>query len=174
MQLSEHVVHDYKTLSLSLKAHPVSFLRQKLRALNILSSEELKTKKDGDAVKVAGLVLVRQRPGTASGICFMTIEDETGDANLVVFPKLFDHYRKEILNARLIMVEGKLQVDGIVVHVIVDKCYDLTKLLRKLTPVENEQPLLLQLSSSDAEQSPPLADSKENSELVFPGGRNFK
>jgi error-prone DNA polymerase len=70
-------------------------------------------------VKVAGLVLVRQRPGTAGGICFMTIKDETGVANLVIFNTLFDKYRKEILQARLLMVEGQLQIQGEVIHVIV-------------------------------------------------------
>ncbi len=77
------------------------------------------TLKDGDLVKVAGLVLVRQRPGTAGGICFMTIEDETGFANLVIFERLFEKFRKEILQSKLIMVEGKLQIEGEVIHVIV-------------------------------------------------------
>ena len=83
-------------------------------------------------VKVAGLVLVRQRPGTASGICFITIEDETGFANLVIFQKLFDKYRKEILQSKLLMVEGKLQREGEVIHVIVKRCYNFSKLLRQL------------------------------------------
>src|SRR6266542_746433 len=84
MSLSEHVVHDYGTTSLSLKAHPVSFVREKLKMLHVLSTSELIAGNDGDIVKVAGLVLVRQRPGTAAGICFMTIEDETGTANLLI------------------------------------------------------------------------------------------
>ena len=91
-------------------------------------------------VKVAGLVLVRQRPGTAGGICFMTIEDETGFANLVIFESLFEKFRKEILQSRLIMVEGKLQIEGEVIHVIVKRCYDFSKLLRHLTPSQNEDP----------------------------------
>jgi error-prone DNA polymerase len=112
MTASEHVVHDYAATSLSLKAHPISFVREKLQQLHVLSSSQLATAKDGNMVKVAGLVLVRQRPGTAGGICFMTIEDETGVANLVIFQSLFDTFRKEILQSRLLMVEGKLQVQG--------------------------------------------------------------
>jgi len=84
MTAGEHVMHDYATTSLSLKAHPVSFIREKLRLLHVLSTKELDDVKDGELVKVAGLVLVRQRPGTAKGICFITIEDEQGTANLVV------------------------------------------------------------------------------------------
>jgi len=133
MTLGEHVVQDYATVGLSLKAHPVSFIRQQLEMLRILSTNLVNNDiQDGQMVKVAGLVLVRQRPGTAGGVCFITIEDETGFTNLVVFEKLFETYRKEILQARLLMVEGKLQREGQVVHVIVRKCYDLTKLLGKL------------------------------------------
>jgi error-prone DNA polymerase len=130
MSASEHVVQDYAATSLSLKAHPVSFVREKLQMLHILSANDLGGVADGTPVKVAGLILVRQRPGTASGICFITIEDETGCANLVVFQKLFDKYRKEILQSRLLMVEGRLQREGEVVHVVVKHCYDLTPLLR--------------------------------------------
>ena len=90
MTSSEHVVHDYAATSLSLKAHPVSFVREKLQQLHILSTRELSIAKNGQPVKVAGLGLVRQRPGTAKGVCFMTIEDETGFANLVIFANLFD------------------------------------------------------------------------------------
>lgn len=161
MSNSEHVVHDYAATSLSLKAHPVSFVREKLTQLHILSTQELTTAKDGDIVKVAGLVLVRQRPGTASGICFMTIEDETGYANLVIFEKLFTQYRKEILQSRLIMVEGKLQVEGEVIHVIVKRCYNFSKLLKHLTANNNEELPLLTLSRADEKS-------------VIPDARNFK
>jgi error-prone DNA polymerase len=89
--------------------------------------------KNGDIVKVAGLVLVRQRPGTAKGVVFITIEDETGTANLVVFSNIIDKYRREILQSKLMMVEGKLQVEGEVIHVIVEKCFDLSRMLRRLS-----------------------------------------
>jgi len=181
MSTSEHVVHDYAATSLSLKAHPVSFVREKLEQLRILSTKELNEAKDGQQVKVAGLVLVRQRPGTASGICFITIEDETGFANLVVFEALFEKYRKPILQSRLLMVEGKLQREGEVVHVIVKCCYDLTKLLRHLTASQEEQLPLLTLSRADEKPEQDFegqrrkVDAREvKREKVFPGGRNFR
>src|SRR4029077_15579821 len=139
----------YAATSFSLKAHPVSFIREKLNQLRIVSTKQLPALTDGAFVKVAGLVLVRQRPGTAGGICFMTIEDESGFANLVIFESLFEKFRKEILQSKLIMVEGKLQIEGEVIHVIVKKCYDFSKLLRHLTPARNENLPLLTLSSSD-------------------------
>ena len=150
MKLSEHVVHDYASTSLSLKAHPVSFVREKLEKLHIVTTTDLLTKKNGDTLKVAGLVLVKQRPGTANNVCFMTIEDETGVANLVIFHPVFEKFRKAVLQARLIMVEGKLQVESNVIHVIVSACYDLTRMLSSLTA------------------DPP------GSENIFPEGRNFK
>jgi len=183
METSEQVVHDYASTSLSLKAHPVSFVRAKLEQLHIMSTKQLTTIPDGAIVKVAGLVLVRQRPGTAKGVCFITIEDETGVANLVVFQNLFDEYRKAILQSRLLMAEGKLQVEGEVIHVIVQQCYDLSKLLRHLTSTKNENLPLLTLSRAD-EKSPvvpsyPGADRKinapeKNQQEIFPKGRNFK
>jgi error-prone DNA polymerase len=179
MTNSEHVVHDYASTSLSLKAHPVSFIREKLQQLHILSTNDLKSAKDGDVVKVSGLVLVRQRPGTAGGICFMTIEDETGFANLVIFQTLFDKYRKEILQSRLIMVEGKVQIQGEVIHVIVKQCFDISKLLRQLTPSNKENLPILTLAYPD-EKSIPAAQNKrsqvrENApEKVIPEARNFR
>ncbi len=98
MTISEHVVHDYASTSLSLKAHPVSFVREKLQQLHITSTNDLTSLRDGDLVKVAGLVLVRQRPGTAGGICFMTIEDETGVANLVIFKTCSRNTAKKFYN----------------------------------------------------------------------------
>lgn len=149
MTASEHVVQDYTSLSLSLKAHPVSFLRKQLKERQIASTAELSGLKDGAPVMVAGLVLVRQRPGTASGICFITIEDETGSANLVVFRQRFDHYRKEILQSRLLMVSGKLQREGEVIHVVVEQCFNLSPLLRKLVASGGEDPQVLALCRAD-------------------------
>ena len=179
MSTAEHVVQDYATTALSLKAHPVSFVREKLKMLHILSSDEIRNAKDGMLVKAAGLVLVRQRPGTAGGVCFITIEDEHGFANLVVFQSLFEKYRKEILGAKLLMVEGKLQREGEVVHVIVRRCFDLSKLLRGLTIAESENLPLLTLSRAD-EKTPFPAENKRTQvresveEGVFGKGRNFK
>jgi len=179
MSISEHVVQDYAATSLSLKAHPVHFIREKLDQLRVISTKQLAGCKNGDSVKIAGLVLVRQRPGTAAGVCFMTIEDEFGFSNLVIWEKLFEEYRKEILQSKLIMVEGKLQVEGEVVHVIVERCYNFSKLLRHLTPSRNENLPLLTLAYADEKSIPPGLDKrsqvKENgNEKVMPGARNFK
>ena len=177
MKISEHVVHDYASTSLSLKAHPVSFVREKLQQLHIMSTGELSNAKDGQFVKVAGLVLVRQRPGTAGGICFMTIEDETGYANLVIVEKLFDTYRNQIIQSRLIMVEGKLQREGEVIHVIVSKCHDFSKLLRSLTSAEDQNLPLLTLSRADEKSIPPGIEKKKQEtpqEKLFPDARNFR
>ena len=179
MTTSEHVVHDYASTSLSLKAHPVSFVREKLEQLHILSTNDLTGIPDGKIVKVAGLVLVRQRPGTAKGVCFMTIEDETGFANLVIFQNLFDKYRKEILQSRLIMVEGKLQREGEVIHVIVGECYNFSKLLRHLTPLRNENLPVLTLARPDEKSIPPPQNKgiqirESAQEKVFPEARNFR
>jgi error-prone DNA polymerase len=182
MPLSEHVIHDYAATSLSLKAHPVSFVRSELNALGILSTSSLENAKDKDFVKVAGLILVRQRPGTASGICFITIEDETGTANLVVFKKLFDQYRKEIIQSKLIMVEGQLQREGEVIHVIVRRCYNYSKVLRKLVPFKEEDSSLESTLSRADEITAPVENRKEKmhnrDEMIqgniFPEGRNFR
>lgn len=149
MTASEHVVQDYSSISLSLKAHPVSFVRAQLSARQIVSTAELGGLPDGAPVMVAGLVLVRQRPGTASGICFITIEDETGTANLVVFRQLFEQCRREILQSRLLMVAGRLQREGEVIHVVVQQCFNLSSLLRKLIPSGEQEPQVLALCRAD-------------------------
>lgn len=179
MAASEQVVQDYATTALSLKAHPVSFLRDKLQRLGICTTQSLPAGKNGDFVKVAGLVLVRQRPGTAGGVCFMTIEDETGFANLVIFQSLFEKFRAAILQSRLIMVTGKLQIEGAVVHVIVKSCHNFSSLLRELTPKEKDLPQVQTLAFRD-ETSIPAAQNKRTQvreaggEKVFPEGRNFR
>jgi error-prone DNA polymerase len=176
MTTSEHVVHDYLTTSLSLKAHPLSFLRDELSRLNIRTAASLESARDGDVVKVAGLVLVRQRPGTASGICFISIEDETATANLVVFRKLFDQYRKEIVRSRLLMVEGKLQREGEVIHVIVRRCYDFSRLLKVL--MTGEELSVKPMSRADETTNPHPSQKHTEPEVVqgkiFPEGRNFR
>jgi error-prone DNA polymerase len=178
MKTSEHVLFDYASTSLSLKAHPVSFVREKLDLLRILPTKDLASHRDGDIVKVAGLVLVRQRPGTAAGVCFITIEDETGVSNLVVWESLFEEFRKEILQSRLLMVEGKLQIEGEVIHVIVRRCTDLTKLLRHLSVGENEAPPVLTLARGDETSIPAHMQKIPNREgeqgEIFYKGRNFR
>ncbi|WP_343522028.1 error-prone DNA polymerase [Pedobacter sp.] len=184
MGKGEHVVQDYATTGLSLKAHPVSFVRDQLDLLHIRSCHTINNNAtDGQLVKVAGLVLVRQRPGTAGGVCFITIEDETGYTNLVVFEKLFETYRKEILHARLLMVEGRLQREGQVVHVIVSKCFDFTKMLGKLLQREVDDLPVFSSLRSDEKTAPYPAQNKrtqvreevnQETKAAFHGGRNFR
>jgi error-prone DNA polymerase len=125
------------------------------------------------------LILIRQRPGTAKGVCFITIEDETGTCNLVVFPKLFDQYRKEILHSRLLMVEGKVERTE-VTHIIVTRCFDYTKLLGSLTEIRNDQQPVLTLSRADEKASPfipmekPLKSQQGGPEDYLHKGRNFR
>jgi error-prone DNA polymerase len=171
MTLTEQVVQDYRSISLSLKAHPVSFLRPKLEALSVITTQKLTTLPGGLPVKVAGLVLVRQRPETAKGVCFMTIEDETGFANLVIFANVFEQYRKEILQARLVMVEGKLQKDGEVVHVIVEQCHDFSKLLRHLSPAIHQIHPSLPFDAPD--QNHKSGTQQKTGDLRLPDARNF-
>jgi error-prone DNA polymerase len=129
----EHVIEDYRHLHLSLKAHPLSFLRIELSRRGILCHEELTAIPSGRRVTVAGLVLVRQRPGTAKGVIFMTLEDETAIANTVVWQSAFEQFRPIVLGARLISVTGKLQNASGVIHVIADHMEDLSPLLRRLS-----------------------------------------
>ena len=135
--------------------------------LHITSTAELTHLRNGDPIKVAGLVLVRQRPGTAKGICFITIEDETGSANLVVFPNIFQQFRKEILRSRLLMVEGKLQIEGEVIHVIVSTCYDLSKLLQQLTSSKDGNLPVLTLSRADQTPAAIYPDQKRHYRKLF-------
>jgi error-prone DNA polymerase len=183
MSLSEHVVYDYGALSLSLKAHPVSFLREKLAANNIIVLDDLNKLNDGDIVRIAGLVLVRQRPGTAGGICFMTIEDETGNANLVVFRNLFENtYRKEILQSKLIMVQGKVQKQDNVIHVIVQHCENWSDQLCALTEDGELEVSLLTLSPRDEKDGFPFETQNKKTQVrkkavqqeLFPDARNFR
>lgn len=167
MKLSEHVVQDYASMGLSVKAHPVQFVRESLTQLHVRTAESLLRTRHGTAVKVAGLVLVRQRPGTASGICFITLEDETGTMNLVVFEKLFNQYRKEIIQSRLLMVDGEVQREGEVIHVIVKRCYNATNLLRQLTP-QDPVPTPYPTARADETTSPFIQGN------IFPEGRNFR
>lgn len=130
MTPGEHVIQDYASTSLSLKAHPVSFLRRSLNRMGVVPTSELSKMKNGMAVRVCGLITVRQRPGTAKGVLFITIEDETGFANLVVWSKTFEQYRKVILQSRLLMVTGKLQIEGEVIHVVVRSCYNMNGIMK--------------------------------------------
>ncbi len=182
MLLSEHVVHDYCATSLSLKGHPVSFIREKLSLLHVKSTKDLMTANHGEIVKIAGLVLVRQRPGTAGGVCFITIEDEAGVANLVVFRSLFEsQYRKEIISSRLLMVHGKVQKEGQVIHIIVSHCEDWSKLLRHLFFNKKEQPASFKTMFDSGNNTLPFEAEDKRTQVRtragedhFPGARDFR
>ena len=111
MPLSEHVVNDYQTIRLSLKAHPMRFLREHYAGQKFVTADRLKNIRDGKRLSIAGLVLIRQRPGSAKGVVFITIEDETGVANFVVWPDVFETQRKIVMGARLMAVHGVVQKD---------------------------------------------------------------
>ncbi len=133
MSAGEHVIEDYAALGLSLKNHPLAFLRLDLDKRGVVPAERLKTMLAGHVVRVAGLVLVRQRPGSASGVIFMTLEDETGIANLVVWPSSFERFRREVMGSLLVEAQGKIQREGEVVHLVLDRLVDLTPMLDSLS-----------------------------------------
>jgi error-prone DNA polymerase len=135
MPLGEQVVNDYQTVRLSLKAHPMEFLRGRYSAQGFVTAGQLKSIKDGKRLSIAGVVLIRQRPGTSKGVVFITIEDETGVANLVVWPKLFERQRKIVMGARLMAVHGFVQrdEDSDVIHVVAARLEDHTHMLRQLS-----------------------------------------
>jgi error-prone DNA polymerase len=123
------VVEDYATMAFSLRAHPLSFVRGELTRQRWKSMADLRRLKDGDRVRIAGLVLVRQRPGTASGIVFITLEDETGVGNLVVWSTIFDKYRSTIMTADVLGCVGRVQREGEIIHVVADSLYSLNDML---------------------------------------------
>ena len=128
MAASEEVVGDYETIRLSLKAHPMSFLRERARRAGAITTKAIDDVPDGRRIAVAGVVLVRQRPGSAKGVVFMTIEDETGIANAVVWPKVFDKFRPQVMGARMVLIRGKVQrapdSEGRVTHIVAETIED--------------------------------------------------
>lgn len=148
MPLSEHVVSDYQTLRLSLKAHPMALLRQGLASRRVLACSDLRALRDGARVAVAGVVLVRQRPGSAKGVVFMTIEDETGIANVVVWPKTLERYRREIMSARLMLIRGRIQRHEEIIHVVSAAIEDRSDLLATLME-DAEEPMPVPIANAD-------------------------
>src|SRR5581483_10739253 len=129
----EHVVQDYAAISLSLKAHPVAFFRAELARRGVVTSAQHWNKRlAGRRVSVAGLVLVRQRPGTAKGVIFVTLEDETGIVNVVVWPKVFERNRRTVMTAQFLLVRGRIEREGLVIHVVADELVDLSADLTRL------------------------------------------
>jgi error-prone DNA polymerase len=141
MAAGREVVEDYRTVGLSLRRHPLAFLRAELRASGMIECRELLTARDGLRVRVPGIVLVRQKPGSAKGVMFITLEDETGIANIVVWPRLFEAQRRLVLSAGMIGCVGKVQREGDVIHVVAAKLLDLTELLRRVADYDESFPL---------------------------------
>ncbi|WP_419695251.1 error-prone DNA polymerase [Mesorhizobium muleiense] len=163
MPLGEHVVHDYRSLGLSLKAHPLAFLRQQLDRSGVTPNARLGQVRDGKRVSVAGLVLVRQRPGNAKAI-FLTLEDEQAVANVIFWERTFNRYRPIVMGARLIRVTGKLQSESDVIHIVADKVEDLTPWLSVLLQEKPDVPVV----QNDRQ------DIAGKAERVMPKGRNFQ
>ena len=134
MPLAEHVVEDYVATGLSLKAHPVGFFRARLTELGAMRNAEHRGEHLAQNLRitVAGLVLIRQMPGTAKGVVFMTLEDETDIANIIVWPKVFAQHRRTVMTARFLAVRGRLQRAGLVVHVVAESFIDLSRDLHRL------------------------------------------
>lgn len=132
MTAGREVVEDYRATQLSLRAHPVSFLREELDAMGIVRCADLQHIRDGRNIEVAGVILVRQRPGSAKGVLFVTIEDETGIANAILWPDRFEIYRRQVMAASMIAIRGRLQKEGEVIHVIADRIVDHDAMLRSI------------------------------------------
>jgi error-prone DNA polymerase len=147
MTAGRNVVEDYSSVGLTLRQHPVAFLRDDLRSQRVMPCGDLLTSHDGQRVTVAGLVLVRQRPGTATGVIFVTIEDETGIANLVVWSSLFDRQRRVVLSASMLKCRGRVQREGDVIHVVGEQLEDLSSLLRSVG--DRQQPFPVQHGRGD-------------------------
>ena len=150
MPLSEEVVNDYQTTRLSLKAHPLSFLRPDLAERGFVRACDLRKRKFRAMVQVAGVVLIRQRPGSAKGVCFITLEDESGVVNLVIWPDLMAKQRKVIMGARLMEVRGRVEYDDEVIHVIAHHLTDATDRLHALS----DDMLSVELARADHVNSP--------------------
>ncbi len=133
MPLSEEVVADYQTLRLSLKAHPLAFLRASLAERGFVRARDLRARRFRSMVQVAGVVLIRQRPGSAKGVCFITLEDETGVINLVVWPDLKEKQRRVVMGSRLMEVRGRVEYDDEVIHVIAHHMTDASHELYRLS-----------------------------------------
>ena len=176
MPASEHVVQDYQTTNLSLKAHPMSFLRERYAKERIRSTVEAVALGDGRRVDVAGVVLVRQRPGSASGVVFMTIEDEVGVANIVVWPKVMERHRAVVMGARIIHVSGYIQYADNVTHIVARRLYDRTNDLGFLSEEFQSDPLKGALANADEVQRP-IPEQRQSSHprnvRIMPRSRDF-
>jgi error-prone DNA polymerase len=159
MPAGRNVVEDYSSVGLTLRQHPVAFLRGELQPRGIMPCADLSASRDGQHVIVAGLVLVRQRPGTATGVIFITIEDETGIANLVVWSSLFEKQRRIVLSASMLGCRGRVQREGDVIHMVAEQLEDLSDLLRSVG--NRQQPFPVPHGRGDGVTHPNGPDPRE-------------
>ncbi len=159
MTAGREVVEDYQATGLSLRRHPVAFLRDDLRRQGMIACNDLPTMRDGRRVTVPGLVLVRQKPGSAKGVMFITIEDETGVANLIIWPSLFARQRRLVLSAGMIACRGRMQREGDVIHLVAEHLIDLSDLLRSVG--QRDQPFPLVRGRGDGVTHPGAPDPRE-------------
>jgi DNA-directed DNA polymerase III PolC len=136
LTLGEQVVDDYAAISMSLRSHPLALLRPRFSDRGVARTDVLADSKNDDLLTLAGLVLVRQRPGTASGVVFVTIEDEHGIANLVVWPKVFDAHRRIVMGSRLLGVRGRVQREGLVIHLVAEQLWDWSAELDSIADID--------------------------------------
>jgi error-prone DNA polymerase len=134
------VVDDYRSTGLSLRRHPVAFMREDLSQAGMITCRDLQVVADGRRVTVPGIVLVRQRPGSAEGVLFVTIEDETGVANLIIWPSVFERQRRLILSASMVACRGRVQRESEVIHVVAESLVDLSDRLRSLGHSHTRRP----------------------------------
>jgi error-prone DNA polymerase len=173
MSMGQEVSEDYRHLSLSLKTHPMALLRRTMAEKGYVPSTRLKDLRDGIKAQVAGIVLIRQQPGTASGVIFVTLEDETGVANIVVWPRVFQEFRRDLLGSQLMGVIGRVQRDesGYVIHLVADRLVDLSPHLHALDkPV---RPYADMLSRADEGKSGGNRDAAPRSRVI-PASRDFR
>lgn len=179
LSLGEHVLQDYAAIRMSLKAHPVGLLREIFDKEGYVRAKDLADAKTGRTLQVAGLVLVRQRPGSAKGVVFATIEDETGVANIIIWPKKFEQFRRIVLGSKLLGVKGKLQKQSNVIHVVASSLVDLSSHLETLnrpTPKSGDF-----LANADEVRRPVNTDHRPNRQRrvapaeakMLPKARNF-
>jgi error-prone DNA polymerase len=170
MPMGEEVVADYQTLRLSLKAHPMAFLRARLAERGFLRACDLKTRKTRTMIHVAGVVLVRQQPGSAKGVCFITLEDETGVINLVIWPDLKEKQRKVVMGARLMEVRGRVEYDDEVIHVIAAHLTDASDELSRLSD-QVFQPVLAR--ADEVNRPLPASRGHPRNARIIPKSRDF-
>ncbi|HEX2887778.1 OB-fold nucleic acid binding domain-containing protein, partial [Vineibacter terrae] len=163
MTSGREVVEDYGHIGMTLRQHPVSFLRAALSEMDIVPCRHLLTTHDGQRLTAAGVVLVRQRPGSANGVMFITVEDETGAANIVVWPDLFERQRRIVMSAGMLGVRGKIQREGDVIHLVATRLIDLTSLLRSVGEREATAAFPLPHGRGDeAKTGGPRPDSRDH------------